>query len=155
MQQVEELFNISKKVWQSFSSDCLLEVDFELNQTGISTLQWFYCHLSANAVVLLGIDFSAGYQLASDMLDIKKESITEEDELDAMVELMNCICGQLDKDHPSNDCFERPKQIQPKEILILLRSLNKLSEVTARAGENLFYIALFQAKDMEKYGALG
>lgn len=154
MQQHKQLFDISKSVWQSFSSQPLIEVNdaFEINSTLL--LQWVYCHLSAKQVVMLGIDQSAGYQLAADMLNSSIDVISEEDEQDAMIELMNCICGLLDRDHPTDECFGLPKLVDPSGIQTLLSSLNKISEVTANAGSKWFYIALFEDKSIDKYGAI-
>lgn len=154
MQQHKQLFDISKSVWQSFSSQPLIEVSdsFEVNSTLL--LQWVYCHLSARQVVMLGIDRSAGYQLAADMLNLSIDALSEEDELDAMIELMNCICGVLDREHPTGECFGLPKLLEPSGVQTLLSSLNKVSEVTASAGSKWFYIALFEDKSVKKYGAI-
>jgi hypothetical protein len=154
MQQHKHLFDISRSVWQSFSSQSLVEVNDSLEANSTLLLQWFYCHLSSSQVVMLGIDQSAGYQLAADMLHSSIDALSEEDEQDAMIELMNCICGVLDRDHPTDECFGLPKLLEPSGIQTLLSSLNKVSEVTANAGNKWFYIALFEDNNIEKYGAI-
>lgn len=84
-----ELFDISRDVWQSFSSKQLLKNEGVLEIEDLLSMQWFYCHLSSNFVVMLAIDLRVGYQLASDMLNTPVEGISGEDEQDAMIELMN------------------------------------------------------------------
>lgn len=150
MWQTNELFDVSRDVWQSFSSQQLMKKEVILEVEDLLALQWFYCHLSSNFVVMLGVDVRVGYQLAADMLNTPIEGVTGEDEQDAMVELMNCICGRLDRDHPANDCFELPKLLQPMEITLLLSKLHQLSNVTASIGEQWFYISLFEAEATEK-----
>lgn len=145
-----ELFDISRDVWQSFSSKQLLKSEGVLEIEDLLSMQWFYCHLSSNFVVMLAIDLRVGYQLASDMLNTPVEGISGEDEQDAMIELMNCICGRLDRDHPANDCFELPRLLQPMEITLLLNKLHRLSDVTASIGEQWFYISLFEAEAAAK-----
>lgn len=147
-----ELFDISRKVWKSFSSEQLLEDNAELEEIKLLSLQWFYCHLSTNHVVMLGVDFIVGDQLAADMLSVPIGSISEEDEQDAVVELMNCICGQLDRDHPADECFDHPKHLAHSEVKALLFGLNKLLDVTAKVGEHWLYIALFEANPAEQLG---
>ena len=150
MEQHKQLFDISKSVWQSFSSEPLVAADYSLETNSVASLQWVCCHLSADQVVLLGIDRNAGYQLAADMLDSSIYTLSEEDEKDAMIELMNCICGLLDRDHPADECFGLPKLLEPSGIQTLQNSLNKVSEVTASAGSKWFYIALFEDKSIGK-----
>ena len=60
-----ELFDISRDVWQSFSSKQLLKSEGVLEIEDLLSMQWFYCHLSSNFVVMLAIDLRVGYQLAS------------------------------------------------------------------------------------------
>lgn len=154
MQQHNQLFDISKTVWQSFSSEPLLSADYSLDTNRMASLQWVYCHLSVDQIVLLGIDCIAGYQLAADMLSSKVDTLSESDEQDAMVELMNCICGQLDRDHPADKFFDLPQLLEFIEVQVLLNSLKKLSEVTAKAGDKYFYIALFEAGSVEEFGGM-
>ena len=144
MQQKSELFDISRDVWQSFSSTQILKSEIAVELKDLLPLQWFYCHLSSNFVVMLALDLSIGYQLASDMLNTSIDGLSEEDEQDAMVELMNCICGRLDRDHPANDCFELPRLLPPLERTLLLNKLHPLSDVTASIGGKWFYISLFE-----------
>jgi hypothetical protein len=152
--QHKQLFSISQTVWQSFSSELLIETSCLLEGSQILLLKWVYCQLSAKQVVVLGVDQVAGDQLATDMLGISAGTATEEDEQDAMIELMNCICGQLDRDHPTHECFSLPKIIQPAEAQILLRRLDKMSEVTAKVGERWFYIVLFEAECVGNNGGM-
>jgi len=152
MLQPNQLFDISKAVWQSFSSEPLVAACYSLEINKIASLQWIYCHLSADHVVLLGIDSSAGYQLAADMLSTKIETLSESDEQDAIIELMNCICGQLDRDHPADECFDLPQLKEPLEIKGMLNSLKRISEVTAKTGDSYFYIALFESDSVEDVG---
>ncbi len=154
MQQHKQLFDISKAVWQSFSSQPLIEVNDSLEINSTLLLQWVYCHLSARQVIMLGIDRGAGYQLAADMLNSSIDALSEEDEQDAMIELMNCICGVLDRNHPTDECFGLPKLLESSRIQLLLSSLNKVSEVTATAGNKWFYIALFEDKSVGEYGGM-
>ena len=144
MWQKSELFDISRNVWQSFSSKQLLES--ELEGINFSSLQCFNCHLSTHHVVMMGVDPMAGYQLAADMLNTSIASLSAEDEKDAVVELMNCICGQLDRDHPADKCFDHPKLLTSEETKVLLQGSNVLLGVTAKAGGKCFYIAIFEAK---------
>lgn len=152
--QHKQLFSISQTVWQSFSSELLTETDCSLESSQILLLKWVYCQLSAKQVVILGVDQVACDQLAADMLGISVDTVTEEDEQDAMIELMNCICGQLDRDHPTHECFSLPKIIEPAEAQILLRRLDKMSEVTAKVGERWFYIVLFEAECVGNNGGM-
>ena len=154
MWQESELFDISRHVWQAFSSEQLLENDAELDKVKLLSLQWFYCPLSSDLVVMLGVDIIVGYQLAADMFNTPVDSVSEEDEKDAVVELMNCICGQLDRDHPANKCFDHPKLLESEESKALLHNLSKLSDVTAKAGGKWFYIALLEDKATEKHGGI-
>jgi hypothetical protein len=149
-----ELFDISSNVWQSFSSEQFLKDDVELEKVKLLTLQWFYCHLSSNHVVMLAMDLVVGYQLAADMLNVSVDSVSEEDERDAVVELMNCICGQLDRDHPADECFGLPRVLAREEINVLLSRLNKLSDVTAKVGGEWLYIALFEAGATKNLGVM-
>lgn len=153
MWQEGELFDISSNVWQSFSSKQFHKDDVELEKKQLLSLQWFYCHLSTNHVVMLGMDLVVGHQLAADMLNMSVVSVSEEDERDAVVELMNCICGQLDRDHPANECFDLPRALARKEINVLLSRLKKLSDVTANVGGWL-YIALFEADATKNLGVI-
>jgi len=154
MQQEDELFDISRTIWQSFSSEQLVRADCKLDPIQTFALQWVYCHLSDHQVVMLGVDRTAGYQLAADMLNEPIDTLSEEDEQDAVVELVNCICGQLDRDHPANECFSLPKFLTPESMDTLLNSLNKLSDLVANVGGRLFYIALFKAKHVESHGGV-
>jgi hypothetical protein len=154
MRQESGLFDISRNVWQSFSSKQLLEDSIEFEEIKLLSLQWFYCNLSTDLVVMLGVDVIAGYQLAADMLNTSIDSLSEEDEKDAVVELMNCICGQLDRDHPADECFDYPKLLPQNEVKSLLQSLSQLSVVTAKAEGRWFYIALFEAKATGEYGGV-
>jgi hypothetical protein len=154
MQQENELFDISRATWQSFSSEQLVRLDCELEHVQTLKLQWVYCHLSDQQVVMLGIDRIAGYQLAADMLNEPIDTLSAEDEQDAVVELVNCICGQLDRNHPANECFEVPKLVAPENMSAILNSLNKLSDVVAKVGGKLFYIALFKAKRVGSHGEM-
>lgn len=154
MQHHKQLFSISQTVWQSFSSELLIETSCSLESNQVLLLQWVYCQLSAKQVVMLGIDQIAGDQLAADMMAISADTVTEEDEQDAVAELMNCICGQLDRDHPTDECFSLPKIIQPAEVQALLCRLDKMSEVTAKAGERCFYIVLFEAECVGSNGGM-
>ena len=147
----KELLNTTTSVWQSFSSEQFLESDYILAIEDLLILQWFCCHLSSNQLVVLGIDQHVGYLLAEDMFKSPINTLSEDDEQDAVIELMNCICGQLDRDHPANECFERPKLLEAIEMKRFVRNLNKLSEVTAKIGNEYFYIAIFDGKD-EKSG---
>jgi hypothetical protein len=149
MQQKRGLFDISKSTWQSFSSEQLIRADCELEYIQTLSLQWFYCYLSGRQVVMLGLDRAAGYQLAADMLNEPVDTLSTEDEQDAVVELVNCICGQLDRDHPANECFGLPKPLALEGKEAMLTDLNKLSDVAAKVGERWFYIALFKAKKVE------
>ncbi len=155
MQQHKQLFDISKAVWQSFSSQPLIEIGDPLEENETVLVQWVCCHLSANRVVMLEIDRMAGYQLAADMLNAPIDGLSEADEQDAMIELMNCICGLLVRDHPTNDCFGLPKLLESSGVQALLSSLDKVSEVTANAGGRWFYIALFEGKNVGEYGGMG
>jgi hypothetical protein len=154
MQQSKQLFDISKAVWQSFSLQPLVEVGDPLESNKDLLLQWICCHLSANQLVMLGIDRIAGYQLAADMLNVPIDGVSEADEQDAMIELMNCICGLLVRDHPTDDCFGLPKMFESSGVQALLSSLNKVSEVTANAGGGWFYIALFEGENLGRYGGM-
>lgn len=149
MQPENELFDVSRNTWQSFSSKELVRVDCEIESIQALTLQWFYCHLSNHQVFMLGVDRIVGYQLAADMLDEPIDTLSAEDEQDAVVELVNCICGQLDRDHPANECFGVPKPLIPEDMKTVLSSLNKLSDVLAMVGDAFFYIALFKAQKIK------
>jgi hypothetical protein len=146
MWQKSELFDISRNVWQSFSSEQLLEDNAEPENINLSLLQCFNCHLSTHHTVMMGVDLMAGYKLAADMLNTSVESLSVEDEKDALIELMNCICGQLDRYHPANDCFDHPTLLTPEETEVLLEDSNTLLVLTAKVGEKCFYIGILEAK---------
>ena len=154
MERHKQLFDISKSVWQSFSSAPLELTGYSLEASKVESPQWVYCQLSEDHVVLLGIDRNAGYQLAADMLDSLIDTLSEEDEKDAMIELMNRICGLLDRDHPADKCFGLPRLLEPDGVKTLRNSLNKVAEVTANAGNKWFYIALFEDKSIGEYGGI-
>jgi hypothetical protein len=149
MQQENKLFDVSRNTWQSFSSKELVRVDCEIESIQALTLQWFYCHLSNHQVFMIGVDSIVGYQLAADMLDEPIDTISAEDEQDAVVELVNCICGQLDRDHPASECFGVPKPLMPEDINRVLSGLNKLSDAMAKVSGAFLYIALFKAKNIK------
>jgi hypothetical protein len=79
-------------------------------------------------------------------------SLSVEDEQDAVVELVNCICGQLDRDHPANECFGVPGTLVIENMNRIFGSFNKLADVLATVGDGNIYIALFKAKNVEDYG---
>lgn len=147
-----ELFDISKKTWQSFSSEQLIKVESDFESIQQLSLQWFYCHLSDHQLLLLGVERIAGFQLAADMLGESVDSISFEDEQDAVEELVNCISGQLDRDHPANECFGLPKALASEDVSTMLMGFHKLSDVAARVGSTLFYIALFKEKETDSHG---
>lgn len=152
MQQENELFDISRNTWQSFSSTPLVRADSAPENIQALPLQWFYCDLSNHQVFILGVDRIVGYQLAADMLNEAIDTLSVEDEQDAVVELVNCICGQLDRDHPANECFGVPGTLVIENMNRIFGSFNKLADVLATVGDGNIYIALFKAKNVEDYG---
>jgi hypothetical protein len=152
MQQENELFDISRNTWQSFSSSPLVRMDSAPENIQALPLQWFYCDLSNHQVFILGVDRIVGYQLAADMLNEPIDTLSVEDEQDAVIELVNCICGQLDRDHPANECFGVPGPLVTENMNRIFGSLNKLADVLAKVGDAFFYIALFKAKKVEDHG---
>lgn len=149
-----ELFDISRKTWQSFSSEQIIRVESDFDSIQTLSLQWFYCNLSGHRLVILGVDSIAGYRLAAEMLNEPVGSLSSEDEEDAVEELVNCICGQLDRDHPANESFGLPQLLISENISSMLSDLGKLCEVTAKVGGMWFYIALFKAKGNDSYGGV-
>ncbi len=144
MQDGHNLFDVSKAVWESFSSVLLKETNHVLEDSTVSDLQWFSCKISETRQVMLGIDQLAGYQLAEDMLNLPLVSLSDVDEQDAVLELMNCICGNLHWDKSSADFFDQPKLLPVVDILPLLHNLKMVSDVTAETGIKRFYIAVLE-----------